>query len=379
MRLSWIRNIFLFSTVVVLASSCSQPEFSKDEPLIPAMRPAVYISGQNNFLFALDPRTGERIWERFFGVNNILQEPIVLGDYTMVNSDEGVVVLGTEKGNILDTIIELEFDGGKHRLAGQISGEGTRIYSGTVDQKIVAYDYAKKELVWTNTVTFPTAMTSAGSFFGNLFIVHINGTLYALNKNQGSEVSWTNNIGPVTNPVVSPPNLYAMDPTGTLHALDLESGIEIWTYATGAPVKTSLVVYGGYIIYGSDDNYLYCIDSISHVPRWTFKTAERIRGSAFGYEQAVYFGGYDHYVYSLDIIDGEINWKYRTGALISGSPIAHEGIVYFPSYDQHLYALDTSGSLRWKYRVNAPIDLSPVCNALNNKVIYPAPSGLSGQ
>ncbi len=379
MRLSWIRNIFLFSTVVVLASSCADPVFSPDEPLVAAKRPAVYISGQNNFLFALDPKTGERIWERFFGVNSIKQEPIILGDYALVNSDLGVVILGTEKGNVLDTVTRLEFDGGFHTLAGAVSAEGEILYSGTIDSKLLAYNFVKKELLWTHASTTPTLMSSAGSFFGNLFIVHFDGKLFALNKNAGSEVSWTNTIGPISNAVVSPPNLYAMSPNGTLHALDLESGLEIWTYATGAAVNSSLVVYGGYILYGSDDNYLYCIDSISHIPRWTFKTRERIKGSAYGYEQAVYFGGYDHYVYSLDIIDGELNWKYRTNALIQGSPIAHEGMVYFPSYDQHLYAFDTTGSLKWKYRVNAPIDMSPVYNALNNTVIYPPASGLSSQ
>ncbi|MCB0696440.1 MAG: PQQ-binding-like beta-propeller repeat protein [Chitinophagaceae bacterium] len=376
MRLSWIRNIFLFSTVVILATSCSQPEFSKDEPLIEAKRPAVYISGQNNFLFAIDPNTGEKVWERFFGVNNIKQEPIVLGDYVMVNSDLGVVVLGVDKGNKLDTITSV--DG--HQLAGYISGEGLTIYSGTTDNFIIAYNYGTKSAVWGVQQSYPTAMSSAGSFYGNLFIVHINTTLYAMDKTQGASLAWSNPIGPVSNPVVSPPNIYAMNPTtGTLYAIDLETGASSWNLPTGSPVSGPVIVYGGYIIFGSDDNYLYCIDSISHTPRWTYKTTERIKGGAYCYDQAVYFGGYDHYVYSLNIVDGALNWRYRTGALINGSPVAYDGTVYFPSYDQHLYAFDTSGSLKWKYKVNAPIDMSPVYNALNNKVLYPAPSGLSNQ
>src|SRR5690606_12331398 len=62
----WMRKILLFSTSLVLLASCKDPEFSLDEPLVEEERSAIYINGQNNFLYALDPNTGERIWEHFF-------------------------------------------------------------------------------------------------------------------------------------------------------------------------------------------------------------------------------------------------------------------------------------------------------------------------
>jgi len=104
-----------------------------------------------------------------------------------------------------------------------------------------------------------------------------------------------------------------------------------------------------------------------------------VQGSAYADEQVVYFGSYDNYMYAVNIIDGQLKWRYRANALIKSSPIVTNGVAYFASYDQHMYAFDTSGLLKWKFRVNAPVDMSPVANNLDNKVVYPAVSGLSSQ
>lgn len=375
----WMRKILLFSTSLVLLASCKDPEFSLDEPLVEEERSALYINGQNNFLYALDPNTGERIWEHFFGLNTIMQEPIALQGQVLVNSNLGIVRLDNKNGQVIDTIREVEFDGAKHGITGMISGQDAMLYFGTTSNYLVGYNMVDKSVVW-RAPSFAGGLTFTGSFFGNLFIACVGSNIYALNKNAGTEVSWTYATpGAINDPVIAAPNMYVLDKSGVLHSIDLETGVESWTYTTGAPTSTSPIVYGGNIIYGSDNNYLYCIDSIARAPRWTFLTSERIKGSAYAYEQSVYFGGYDHYIYALNIIDGEVRWRYRAGALINGSPVANNGKMYVGSYDQHLYAFDTSGALTWKFKVNSPVDFSPVVNNLDNKVVYPAPSGLSAQ
>lgn len=380
MRQSWMRNILLFSTVMVVLASCKDPEFSLDEPLTASSRPAVYISGQNNFLYALDPKTGERIWEKFFGINRILQEPIVLKDYTIVNTLAGIVRLNGLNGDVVDTIRDFEFDGAKHPVAGMICGKDNMLYSGTADNYLVGFNIDGMSVMWRAMYgSAPTAMTTTGTVYGNLLIANLNGTLYAVNKGAGTEVTWTATIPASTDPVVAPPYVYVLGKDGVLHALDIETGLELWTYTTGAPTESSPIVYGGNIIYGADNNQLYCIDPIAQAPRWVFPTNERVQGSAYADEQVVYFGSFDNYMYAVNIIDGQLKWRYRANALIKSSPIVTNGVAYFASYDQHMYAFDTTGLLKWKFRVNAPVDMSPVANNLDNKVVYPAVSGLSTQ
>lgn len=380
MRPSWMRNILLFSTALLLLASCKDPEFSLDEPLIPELRPLVYINGQNNFLYALDPKTGERVWEKFFGVNTILQEPLILKNRALVSSNAGIVILDADKGTVIDTIKNINIGGVDQTLAPAISGIDETVYFGTANDYLVAYNFISKAVVWQAPISGASTIKTSGSFFGNLFIVSAGNTIYALNRNQGAALAWTYAApGPFNNPVISAPNMFVLGTNGELHVVDLETGVEIWSYVTGAPTSSSPVVYGGNIIYGADDNRLYCIDSIARAPRWVFVTDERVKGSAFAYEQAVYFGSYDHYVYSVDIRNAQLNWRYRTGALITSSPIVNNGIAYFGSYDQQFYAFDTSGALKYKFKVNSPIDLSPVANNLDGKITYPAVSGLSAQ
>lgn len=380
MRQSWMRNILLFSAAAVLFASCKEHEFSLDEPLIPELRPLVYTSGQNNFLYALDPKTGERVWEKFFGMNTILQEPLILKNRALVNTTMGVVILDADKGTVIDTLKSLNIAGEERTFAKAISGIDETVYLGTSNDYLVGYNFETKTISWQVIMPGASQISTSGSFFGNLFIVSVGNTIYALNKNQGAEVSWTYAAsGAFNNPVVSAPNIFVLGLDGVLHVVDLETGVEIWSYTTGSPTVSSPVVYGGNIIYGADNNRLYCIDSIARAPRWVFVTDERVKGSPFAYEQAVYFGSYDHYVYSVDIRNAELNWRYRTGALITSSPIVNNGIAYIGSYDQHMYAFDTSGAMKYKFKVNAPIDLSPVANNLDGKIVYPAVSGLSSQ
>lgn len=379
MRQSWMRNILLFSTAMVLLASCKDPVFSVDPPLTPTPRTAVYINGQNNFLYALDPKTGERIWEKFFGINKILQEPLVMKNHVVVNTNEGIVRLNADNGFVVDTIRTVEFDGAKRRVTGMICGKDNMLYTATDNNYLVGYNTDGKSVMWRATYSGTATMTNTGTIYGNLLIVNLSGTLYAINKGAGTEVRWTSAIPASNDPVVFPPYVYVLDKTGILHALDLETGVEQWTYETGAPTESSPIVYGGNIIYGADNNNLYCIDPIAKQPRWMFTTKERIQGSAYAYEQAVYFGSFDNYMYSVNIIDGQLKWRYRAEALIKSSPVVTNGMAYYASYDQHMYAFDTSGQMKWKFKVNAPVDYSPVYNNLDNKPVYPAPSGLSTQ
>lgn len=380
MRQSWMRNIFLFSAVMVSLASCKDPEFSLDEPLTLPERKAIYICGQNNFLHALDPNTGEKIWEKFFGINNILQEPIILRDYCVVNTEQGILRLDAKSGKVIDTIREIEFSGAKHTPTGMISGMDATLYTGTTSNHFVALNITAKAPVWVSQNTITPALAATGSFFGNQFIAQYDNKLHALNRNAAGAAAWTYTLpGPINDPVISSPYVYVLEKNGTLHALDINNGTEVWNFPTGEATESSPIVYGGNIIYGTMMDRLYCIDPIARAPRWVYQADERIGGSAYAYDQTVYFGCYDHYFYALNIIDGEIRWRYRTGGLINSSPVVTNGIAYIGSYDQHMYAFDTTGAMKWKYKVNALINKTPVVNNLDNRPVYAAPVGLSSQ
>ncbi len=382
-----MRNILLFSIVVIFAASCQQYEYSADEPLEPTKKSGVYISGNNNFLYGLDPETGIKMWEQYLGFD-IKHEPLVLDGLLFLSSPAGVLKIDGSSGKIIDTTFDLDFsiDTFKHYVTGPLSGSGENIYAATADGYFTSFNYKTRAVAWQTQLAGPS--TSA-SFFGNLVIYGANSTVYAINAEDGNQVAWTYTASTdITNPVIAPPYVYVTDIAGELTALEIETGQVVWKHSTNTTLSTSPISFGKFIIYGADDNKLHCVDpdlipTPPNVSRqaWTFMTNERVKGSAYGYDNTVYFGGVDHYFYAINTLTGSggsLKWRYRTGGLIKSSPVAHNGMIYVASYDKHIYAFDTTGAMKWKFNVNGLIDRSPVVYDVNtNRAYYPAISGMS--
>lgn len=105
-----------------------------------------------------------------------------------------------------------------------------------------------------------------------------------------------------------------------IHCLDLQSGREVWTVFTDAPVRVAPAYEGDRVYAGSDDGRLYCVNADSGAEQWTVTLAESRRSLAN---------------------NGRLisTWPCRTGALVQ------EGIVYgtaslLPWEDTFICALD---------------------------------------
>lgn len=379
-----MRNIFLFSIVVLFAASCQQYDYSADEPLLPEDKSAIYISADNNILYALDPQTGSRIWERQLDFS-LQYEPLVLDGLLFLSSPVGVLKIDGNNGKIVDTTFDIRFpeiDTNPHYVQGPLSGLGEYIYAGTSDDYFAAFNYKTREVLWQTKRPNPS---STALFAGSLVIYAAENELFALNAADGNQVAWTfTGAADLNNPVLAQPYVYVIDKTGVLTALEIETGNTLWVHNTGASVESSPISYGKFLIYGADDNRLHCIDpDIAGLNKqaWEYLTGERVQGSAIGYDNTVYFGGVDHHFYALNTISGQsgnLEWRYRTGGLIKSSPIAYNGMIYIASYDKHIYGFDTTGTMRWKFNLNGLVNSSPVLyDATTNKATYPAPSGMS--
>lgn len=375
-----MRNVILFSALIVLVASCKKPEYSSDEPLIPEKRPALYITSQSNVLYALNPATGAHIWEKDFGVNIIKQEPVIDNGIALVNTDMGIVVMDADKGTTTDTIKEFFIDDANRAITGAITARNELCYASTEGGYVIVFNYMTNTLV-KSTIKYGEPISSSGVFYNDQLIFTINDKVYMVNSNDISILAWTYTApGAVSNPVVGGNALYLISGGGRLHSIDLLTGLEFWDYnPTGFSVsyQAAPIYYGGNILYPYGTKIL-CIDSAAHAPRWEFNTAERLSGSVYAYDNTIYFGSFDNHVYAVNIIDGSLKWRYRTGALITSSPIVYNNHVYIGGYDKTLYSFDTSGRLDWKFNVNGLIDLAPVIYDLE-KVVYPAASGSSTQ
>jgi outer membrane protein assembly factor BamB len=111
-------------------------------------------------------------------------------------------------------------------------------------------------------------------------------------------------------------------------ALDLSTGVEVWTFFTGGPVRLPPVCWQGKVYITSDDGHLYCVNADDGKTVWSFSGAPSAR-KALGNSRLI------------------SAWPAR------GGPVIRDGKVYFaasiwPFMGTFLYSLDAeTGKVVW--------------------------------
>lgn len=376
---TWMKSVALLVLSGVLFSACRKSEFSDDAPLPETFGPLVYVTSQNNFLYALDPQTGNKRWELKLPLAGLQANPVVIGDYLYLAMDS-LYKIDAKRGKIVRRFDKPYFSG----FYTTPYADGNVLYLGSTNDTLYAFDVSNENINWKfkGAGDFSSAPTVID---GQILIGNSSDNLYAIDKNAGTR-TWTFSAGTTGNQFLSSPTtgrtsaskptVYACGTDGKLYALDISTGAKKWEYATGAPITSSPIAYGGNVVFGSYDYYVYCIDTIAKKERWKFKTGDRVLCSPYGEYNTIYVGSLDYNFYALDIIDGTEKWKFTTKALIKSSPLVTNGTVYMGSFDKYLYAIDTSGKLKWSHNTNGLIESSPVLWDLTN-TYYPSTSGMS--
>lgn len=377
----WMKTVAFLAITAVLFTACRKSEFSPDDPLPKVYSPMVFTTSQNNFLYALNPSTGVKIWELKLPVQGLQATPVVIGDYMYLAMDS-LYKVDVKKGEMIKvySFPNAQFDS----FYSTPLVDGNILYLGSLKDTLYSFDVSNETLRWkVNTAN--EIYSSPIAHQNNVIVATAGGEIIAYDKNTGTLVwKYTSagnsflaspTIGSATNGTSF---VYAGGVDGKLHVLDALTGTMKWTYnpGTGGAIVSSPIAYGGNIVFGSYDYYVYCIDTLGKKERWKFKTNDRVVSSPFGDNNVIYIGSYDYNMYALNIIDGTERWKFKTNALVKTSPLVYEGTVYFGSFDKYLYAVDTSGKLRWSHNTNGLIESSPSIWDLS-KGFYPSTSGNS--
>jgi eukaryotic-like serine/threonine-protein kinase len=266
----------------------------------------------------------------------------------------------------------------------------------------------------TNTPAIPDKnVSSKGTMFGvDLQHTHVIPNEQDLNATTAKDLKedWRTYLGGhigLSSPLVVDNVVYVGSTNYNLHALNANTGIEIWRYSTGDEILSSPAYAGGYIYFGSKDNYVYAINkegrlvwkfptrgsvvgspvivdgvlyigswdsnfyainAITGTKIWSTSTREGITSSPAIVNNTVFFGSGDKNIYALKASTGEVLWKAPTGDEVVGSPAVVNGVVYVGSKDTYFYAIDAqSGKELWKYQTYGAVQSSP---AVWNDSIY---------
>ena len=165
-------------------------------------------------------------------------------------------------------------------------------------------------------------------------------------------LKWTKNLGFETDssPVIVNNVLYIGTNFG-LHALDVQSGRELWAYHTNGFLKSVPAVSDDVIYFGADDRRFYALNARNGTPLWmNDKAMNGYKTSPLVVNNRVYSMPIDGSFYAFDTRNGEIIWSTLVGKISESSPAVGEGIIVFGTDGGTIVALDSSnGREKWRY------------------------------
>jgi orotate phosphoribosyltransferase len=129
---------------------------------------------------------------------------------------------------------------------------------------------------------------------------------------------------------------------GVLYAFEGSSGRELWSVATGGPIKSR----PGYdpifhqIIVGSFDKYVYAIDARNGKVRWRTATCGSIYSEPLIVDHEIYIASTDKSLHILERETGTSKTRLDVGAKLYSSPSLHLGRIYFASTAGFVYEYD---------------------------------------
>ena len=176
--------------------------------------------------------------------------------------------------------------------------------------------------------------------------------------------------------------LYAGTKNGVMHAVNLSSASERWSFPGGGSCLGCPLLYRESLYFGALDRRLYALDIKTGRMLWNFPANGWIEGGPCAAAGRVFFGSRDRNLYAIDAVLGVERWRAALGGEILATPVtdagpatgAAGGRVYVGTHAGDFFAVDAaSGSVAWKFAAGAAID-GGACLG-NNRIVFGDESG----
>jgi outer membrane protein assembly factor BamB len=355
----------------------------------PAIGDSVYITSEDQYIYALDPILGTRKWRTLLdtsptsptlGNNGRLYVATLANLYTLNNLGSIVskYISGSRASPTLSRETTLYLCSGEHIYSIQNTISNVTISSGWFtfgqnNQRQSSYAGAISGLLLIRKRFFLEPIFSSPSILQNILYIGGGSKLYAIDT-ISNEILWSYTTDGIVNSsptILADGTIFFGSTDGYIYSVS-PSGTLIWKFKTGSDgirdafiqgTNSTILLSNGYAIFGSFDYYIYCISSIDGTLVWKVQTGGWVQGSAAVSGTTVYIGSADYKLYAINIFTGSILWTYTTESGIDSVPaIGYNGLIYFGSIDNTFYALNPSGGLEWKYTASSSIYSSAAIN-----------------
>ena len=163
-------------------------------------------------------------------------------------------------------------------------------------------------------------------------------------------------------PAIVGDRVYIGDADGTLFALNLKTGKEVWRFKDEGVIgfSASPAVRNGLIYIGDIDGKFMCVNAKTGKLAWSFLTKSVIDSSANFYQDKVLVGSQDATLYCLDGKRGKLIWKHMIDDQIRCSPTVVGDRAFVAGCDGKLHIVDLkTGKSSTKVPIQSPTGVTP--------------------
>lgn len=308
--------------------------------------------------------------------------PVLDEDTLYIGVDDGHLhALDLETGDIrwsfrtdiYDYEVEREDDNNRG-IHGTAAVDDEMVYVGEYLGRLYAVDKTDGTLVWK--VDLGGSIGASAALYGGYLFVSVefsnpaDGKMFVVQASDGEVVYESPSMGghPHSSTSIDPNRgyMFAGGNNGKFWCFDFVNKEEVWSFqmdmGADGDIKSTPAVAEDTVYVTSWDHKLHAIDIDSGEEIFEVETLNRTMSSPSVYEDTVYFGSHDGRLYAVDAHDGTEKWVFDTGRTILSSPtiVPETGAVLIGSNNSNLYVIDMeTGELRWDTTLNGVVSSVP--------------------
>ncbi|MFC5648810.1 PQQ-binding-like beta-propeller repeat protein [Paenibacillus solisilvae] len=272
----------------------------------------VYASSIRGTLYALDAKSGKKLWEKKIGQDDVnrawmyysptVADGIVYQAYSSKSGGE-MMALNARTG---ETVWTAKLAGGWIAECSPVVKDG-KVYVGADGGYLIALDAKDGKELWRKQPAGGWMHSMPAVADGKIYMGYGGGLLVALNADTGAELwRYKNNTGSYiagdttgSSPAVVDGVVYMGFPNGKVEALKADNGEKLWSAATNGGIISSAAVSGGNVYIGSNDGNLYALDKQNGQVQWSYKIGAWVASSPAISGNALVVGAFDGNVYTF--------------------------------------------------------------------------------
>ncbi|MGC4043976.1 MAG: PQQ-binding-like beta-propeller repeat protein [Armatimonas sp.] len=299
----------------------------------------VFIGSEDKSLYAVRLTDGKKLWS--FKTNDIIEAtPRVVGDLVVIGSSDGrLYAVNAATGKLAWKYKTEDKILGAANLAPAQDGKGFWLVVGSYDNRVHCVRAGSGTPVWTyetdNYVNGMPAILGQTVVFGGC-----DGILHLVDLRTGKREKQIE-IGDYIAGSATLENgrAYVGHYGNAVVCAELASSKILWTYRDkGFPYFSTPAIQGNTLVIGGRDKQVHAIDKNTGKNLWRFRTNGKVDSSPVICDGKVVVGSEDGRLYVLDLKSGNPLLRFPIGRPVMSSPWIEQGTVLIGADDGALHA-----------------------------------------